>query len=311
MKRWFFLVVILVLTGCSEEIEGIDNLSKAKLGIFSQLDTSFTLYDDTLSPVHSWQFDEPYTGMSVLSNHRIMLFGFGLPEATIYDMETGRQLATLPVEEGVVAVYEYGEYVFVANSQTDLVQVYDAEYNLHTSVSTGKYPMSMAGFDNELYVINYQDEHVSVIDMDSLEIVQKWEVPKASQGILVTDSYLYIGGHGSGSKVNEFTTIVDRETGKMIDQLSTPVMPIDFVEDGESVYALSHGSNTLYQLRNQQVIADLEVAANPFAMGAIEDVLYIAGYDDDTLYVVKDMKVQQTKPLGDGPLLLFTEEAWQ
>lgn len=311
MRRWLFLFVILLLSGCTEEIEGTPNLQKAKLGVFTQLDTRFTLYDEALRTVHFWEFDEPYTGMAALSKQRLLVYGFGVPDARIYDMSTGRQLAKLRVEEGVVAVHESDDYVFIANSQTDIVSVYDSTYKLHTKLSTGNYPMSMSTYEGQLYVVNYQDEHLSVIDMQTMEIRHQWPIPQASQGILVTDRHIYIGGHGSGSKVNMTTTVLDRNTGETLQRIATPLMPIDFVEHDNTIYTLSHGSNTLYQLQNQHVVDKLEVAANPFALGMREDVLYIAGYDDDTLYEVKGMSVRKTTQIGDGPLQIFTEEAWQ
>lgn len=213
------------------------------------------------------------------------------------------------MEEGVVSAYVDETGIYLANSVTNTVKRFTLDLEEAGSIQTGDYPMSMTSFDGLLYVVNYQDFHVSVIDQSTFEEIEQFEVAKASQGIYATSDSLYIGGHGSGATVNSETQVLNRATGTAVTTIEMPMMPIAFTEQKELLYALSHGSNQLYQLNEDEVTDVLTVASNPFTLGATDQALYVAGYDDDTLYKIVDMQVVDEAKTGDGPLQLLIREA--
>lgn len=309
MKRWILGIGFLLLSGCTPHFDAIDQGDKPQLLVYSQLDATLSFYTDDFKEQGQWKFEEPYTGMALLKDDKVLLYGYGLEQATVYDLTTGRPVGDLLVEEGVVSAYVDDTGIYLANSVTNTVKRFALDLKEAGSIKTGDYPMSMTSFDELLYVVNYQDSHISVIDQSTFEQIEQFEVAKASQGVYATSDLLYIGGHGSGATVNSETQVLDRATGDPIKTIDMPMMPIAFTEQSESLYVLSHGSNQLYQLNEDAVTDVLTVASNPFTVGATDQALYVAGYDDDTLYKIVDMQVVDEVKTGDGPLQLLIREA--
>lgn len=309
MKRWIIGVGVLLLAGCTPHFDAVTEGDIPQLLVYSQLDTTLSFYTEDFKEQGQWRFEEPYTGMALLKDDKILLYGYGLGQATVYDLTTGLPVGDLSVEEGVVSAYVDETGIYLANSVTNTVKRFTLDLEEAGSIQTGDYPMSMTSFDGLLYVVNYQDFHVSVIDQSTFEEIEQFEVAKASQGIYATSDSLYIGGHGSGATVNSETQVLNRATGTAVTTIEMPMMPIAFTEQKELLYALSHGSNQLYQLNEDEVIDVLTVASNPFTLGATDQALYVAGYDDDTLYKIVDMQVVDEAKTGDGPLQLLIREA--
>lgn len=309
MKRWILGIGVLLLAGCTSQFDAIEQEEQPQLLVYSQLDTTLSFYNEDFKEQGQWEFDEPYTGMALLDKDKILLYGYGLQQATIYDLTTGKLIGDLSVEEGVVSAYVDDTGIYLANSVTNTVKRFTLDLEAAGSIQTGDYPMSMTSFDELLYVVNYQDSHVSVIDQTTFTQIEQFEVPKASQGVYATSDSLYIGGHGNGATVNSETQVLDRATGDTIHTIDMPMMPIAFTEQNESLYVLSHGSNQLYQLNEEAVTEVMTVASNPFTVGATNRALYVAGYDDDTLYKIVDMQVVDEVKTGDGPLQLLIREA--
>ncbi|OZS79055.1 hypothetical protein CF394_01135 [Tetzosporium hominis] len=309
MKRWIIGVGVLLLAGCTPHFDAVREGDSPQLLVYSQLDTTLSFYTEDFKEQGQWRFEEPYTGMALLKDDKILLYGYGLGQATVYDLTTGRPVGDLSVEEGVVSAYVDETGIYLANSVTNTVKRFTLDLEEAGSIQTGDYPMSMTSFDELLYVVNYQDSHVSVIDQSTFEEIEQFEVAKASQGIYATSDSLYIGGHGSGATVNSETQVLNRATGTAVTSIDMPMMPIAFTEQNELLYVLSHGSNQLYQLNEDAVTDVLTVASNPFTLGATDQALYVAGYDDDTLYKIVDMQVVDEAKTGDGPLQLLIREA--
>lgn len=309
MKRWMIGIGVLLLAGCTPQFDAIEQGDTPQLLVYSQLDATLSFYTEDFKEQGQWKFEEPYSGMALLEDDKILFYGYGLEQATVYDLTSGRPIGDLSVEEGTVSAYSDATGIYLANSVTNTVKRFTLDLQEAGSIQTGDYPMSMTSFDELLYVVNYQDSHVSVIEQSTFEEIEQFKVDRASQGIYATSDSLYIGGHGSGATVNSKTQLLDRTTGETTKTLDMPMMPIAFAEQGESLYALSHGSNQLYQLSEDMVTDVLTVASNPFTVGATDQALYVAGYDDDTLYKIVDMQVVDEVKTGDGPLQLLIREA--
>lgn len=298
----------MILSGCSTAFEGLPKSKNSQIGVFSQLDSTLTFYDEELSKLTKWKFEEPYTGIYGVTDDLVLLFGYGMPEAHLYNVTTGEIETTFFTGEGVVSALTDGSHLYVANSTTNQVTQFSLKGNELQSIRTGNYPMSMMITDQQLMVVNYQDTHVSIVDLEEWRVVNEWEIPKASQGIHMDEQYIYIGGHGSGAVVNQAVTILDQQTGMIKETLETPVMPIDFATLDQSIYVISHGSNTLHKIEDKEVVDSISIAANPFTVEATDESLFIAGYDDDTLYKVEDMAIVAKTPTGNGPLQIIIRE---
>lgn len=298
----------MILSGCSTAFEGLPKSKNSQIGVFSQLDSTLTFYDEELSELTKWKFEEPYTGMYGVTENLVLLFGYGMNEAHLYDVTTGEIVASYSSGDGVVSAVSDQNHIYLANSKTNQVTQFSLQGNELQTIRTGNYPMSMMIADQRLMVVNYQDIHVSVIDLEEWQVVNEWKIPKASQGIHMDEQFLYIGGHGSRAVVNHAVTILDRQTGEIMTSLDLPLMPIDFTTLDNSVYVISHGSNTLFRIENNEIKESMSIAANPFVVEATNESLFVAGYDDDTLYKVENMAIVAKTSTGNGPLQIFVRE---
>jgi len=88
-----------------------------------------------------------------------------------------------------------------------------------------------------------------------------------------------------------------------------PLMPVGLTKTKDAILVVSHGHNELY-------VADFDgnvkweqvVGANPFAVNQFKDNIVVAGYDDHTLYFIKEGQVEKTVDVGKGSFQLLVRE---
>lgn len=307
MKKWA-IVIILLMSACSPSYEAIPESESTQIGVYSQLDSTLSVYDESLNGLGTWNLDQPYTGMVLVDSETILFYGYGLVNADLYQLSTGQFISSFEVGEGTVSAVTDNNFLYVANSQTDEIKRFDNQFQQTGVIASGNYPMSMQVRDDSLYIVHYQDTRLTRIDLTKWLIEDEWDIPMASQGLWVDEQYIYIGGHGSGASMNSFTQVMDVKTGEVIKRLETPIMPIAFTKLKNHLYVMSHGSNSLYEVEGLEIRNQIPVAANPFSVLASSEFIYVAGYDDDTLYQLKNMEIVKETVTGDGPLQLFIRE---
>jgi len=191
------------------------------------------------------------------------------------------------------------------------VTSFDQEGNQLASQQLGNYPMSMTSYRDKLYVINFKDTKLSVLNMKDLKIEQEWPIQKSAHGIAVLEETheLWVGGHGEGSKPNSSVKKYDLTTGQLHGEIDMPLMPVGLKKTKDAVLVVSHGHNELYvadfdgHIKWQQ-----EVGANPFVVDQFKDYIVVAGYDDHTLYFIKDGQKEKTVDVGKGAFQLLVRE---
>lgn len=258
-----------------------------------------------------WPLSESYSGATLIGDDRILLYGHNLDHADIVQLSTGERLKEIDVGEGATnAIYDTTtKQFYIANSWTNEVTAYDESGTLKATRRTGTYPMSMLVYEGKLFVVNFKDTTLSILDAATLQKKDEWAIPKSSNGLVVVGDELWIGGHGSGSKPNDTVERRNVHSGKALPKLKLPMMPIAFLKQHDQVYALSHGENILHQLNSKgKDVAKVEVAANPFALASFADNIVVTGYDDHKLYWIDDMKVTKSQDVGEGPFQLLVRE---
>lgn len=272
---------------------------------------SIDFIDEKGKQLAVWPLSESYSGATLIGDDRILLYGHHLDHADIVQLSTGKQLTTLETGEGATnAIYDaHTKLVYIANSWTNEVTAYDKEGTLQATRHTGTYPMSMLVHDGQLFVVNFKETTLSVLDATTLKKRDTWDIPKSSNGLVVVGDELWIGGHGSGSKPNDIVERRHLQTGKTLAKLKLPLMPIAFLKHDDYVYALSHGENVLHQLNDRgKDVAQVDVASNPFAIASFADKLIVTGYDDHKLYWIDEMNVTKSQDVGEGPFQLLVRE---
>lgn len=258
-----------------------------------------------------WPLSEAYSGATLIDDDRILLYGHELDHADLIQLSTGERIAEINTGEGTTnALYDADtKLVYLANSWTNTITAYDIDGNEHAKQKTGKYPMSMLRYEQQLFVVNFKDTTLSVFDAKTLQKRADWKIPASSNGLLAVRDELWIGGHGSGSTPNDAVVRLDIHSGKMLEKFKLPMMPIAFLEQHDEIYVLSHGENILHKLDvHGKEISSEEVGANPFALASFAGHIVVAGYDDHKIYWTDGTSVERSQTVGAGPFQLLVRE---
>ncbi|OXS66935.1 hypothetical protein B1B04_23635 [Lysinibacillus sp. KCTC 33748] len=317
MKKWVFFIFSLVqliwLAGCTGKSFDPIERDQDFIASLNIQEPSLDFIDGQGNVMATWLFDKAYSGAILLENDRVLLYGHQLNEIDVYTLSTGKKLYSKKVKLGTTNVYyaENKKQFFIANSKTNTVTSFDEKGNELATQKLGNYPMSMAAYKDKLYVINYKDTKLSVLNIENLKVEQEWPIQKSSHGIAILEetNELWIGGHGEGSKPNSSVKKYDLTTGVKKGEIKMPLMPVGLTKTKDAILVVSHGHNELY-------VADFDgnvkweqvVGANPFAVNQFKDNIVVAGYDDHTLYFIKEGQVKKTVDVGKGAFQLLVRE---
>lgn len=317
LKRFAFFILSLLLVVW---LAGCTDLSfkpiKSKQNFIASLniqEPSLDFIDEQGKVIATWSFDKAYTGAVLLGDDRILLFGHQLDKIDVYTLSTGEKLYSKKVKIGTTNVYysENDKQFFITNSTTNTVTSFDEKGNELASQQLGNYPMSMAAFKEKLYIINFKDTKLSILNVKNLKVEQEWVIPKSAHGLAIIEetNELWVGGHGDGSKPNSSVKRYDLSTGELHGEIEMPLMPVGLTKTKDSVLVVSHGHNELYVADfNGKVKWQLEVGANPFVVNQFKNYIVVAGYDDHTLYFIKNGHVEKTVDVGKGAFQLLVRE---
>lgn len=317
LKKWAFfifsLLQIIWLAGCAEKSYEPIERERSFIASLNIQEPSLDFIDEDGNMLATWLFDKAYSGAILLGDDQVLLYGHQLNNIDVYTISTGEKLYSKKVEIGTTNVY-YDDNIkqfFITNSKTNTVTSFDQEGNQLASQQLGNYPMSMTSYRDKLYVINFKDTKLSVLNMKDLKIEQEWPIQKSAHGIAVLEETheLWVGGHGEGSKPNSSVKKYDLTTGQLHGEIDMPLMPVGLKKTKDAILVVSHGHNELYvadfdgHIKWQQ-----EVGANPFVVDQFKDYIVVAGYDDHTLYFIKDGQKEKTVDVGKGAFQLLVRE---
>lgn len=300
-----------MLSACSDKTFPPINSSTDFVASLNTLEPSIQFISNNLELIETWELYKPYTGFTHVSDDYIFLYGYTLEEAELFQISTGKLIATYPVHEGATFAYAVEETVYVANGKENTVTSYDVKGNEIAKADTGRYPMSMIADHNNLYVVNFKDTILSVYNINDLKLVSTWEIPTSSHGLHLVDNELWIGGHGAGSEANKVISKYNIQSGELQGEMEAPMMPIDFADAPDGfVYTVSHGNNYVYKFtKGGELVSSIKVGANPFSITTFGESLVVAGYDDHQVYFLQNGEVIKKVPVGKGPFQLIKREA--
>lgn len=312
LQKWILLVFVALLAGCSTvKYEPIDK-QQSFVATVNILQPSLQFFDDAGELLAQWQLEKAYSGATLVDEDFILLYGHQLPIAHLYELSTGKLIKEIETPAGTTNSYydAKSEQFFLANSEKNELYAFDKQGEATGSVKLRNYPMSMIAYEDQLFVVNYKDTILSVVNTATLQVEKEFPIPTSSQGLWFDErtKQLWLGGHGSGTTANDVVTILDAQTGETINELKLPLMPIAFASNGEQQAVVSHGNNMLYTIDNEQITMQQKISANPFAVNYFEDYIVVAGYDDATLYYIQDEKVIHKIETQKGPFQILTRE---
>lgn len=312
MQKWIVLVFLCLLTGCSAaNFEAIEP-TKSFVATVNILQPSIQFFNEDGQLIQEWELEEAYSGAVLVQQDFIVLYGNQLTKAHIYDLSTGELIKEIDTPIGTTNGYydEGSNRFFLTNSDTNKLYAYNVQGKEIGSVQLRNYPMSMVAHDELLYVVNYKDTILSIVNSETLQVEDEWAIPSSSQGLWFDDTrnHLWIGGHGSGTEANDKVTILDSQTGERVYSLTLPMMPVAIAGNEQQQAVVSHGSNMLYTIENKEIIAQQKISANPFAVAYFNERIVVAGYDDATLYFIKDGQAVKKVETHSGPFQILTRE---
>lgn len=310
-KIWtlFILSFAIFLGGCGESAYPAIPQTKDFVASVNIQAPSISFINEQGKVFTTWKLEEGYTGAILVGHDYILMYGFQLKKATVYNLTTGREEYKIDTGLGVTnAIYdEEQKRIYLANGKTNRVTAYNEQGKLLEEQKVGNYPMSMMIHNKQLYVVNYKDTTLSILNTTTLKPLKKWTIDKSSNGMMIVNNdQLWLGGHGEGIKPNSTVDIFDLNTGKKISQINLPMMPIGFVKNDHRVYVISHGDSALSEVSFEgKVIRKSEVGANPFTVNLFKDYVVVAGYDDHHVYFLQNGKIAKSIDVGKGPFQLL------
>lgn len=313
-------VLLIGLSACQSERYVRIPREKSVVITVNLLEGSLTFIDSNKKEeIAKWGLEKPISGATVLPDQEtILLYGTKMKQIYLYNMTMGKPLGTWDVGEGIanVKISKDKKSAYLIDQQTNSVRIVDLNGHEKAEIKVGKMPLTMVeGPDGaELYVLNFHDNILSVVDVETKKVSRTIPIKTASTGAALVPELneIWIGGHGEGVVGERNATIYSTVDGKVNSTVEVPVMPIDFETSGSNIYVLSHGTNTLRKidLKSREILGELVVGANPFDMMIVGNDLYVASYDSDEIIVVDQDRftiIDQIKT-GKGPFQIVYRE---
>jgi len=310
------LTLAFVLTGCGKnDFQPIEQ--QPIIVSVNVKDHSLSFLDPVRNKVSAaWQLDFPLSGALFLAQDQLLVYGKQADKALIYQLSTGKQIETWDIGKGAAnALLSHSkQFVYFVDQHHKSIRAFRLDGTLQYEVAVGKQPLHMyeAKDGSKLYVINFDDTTMSIIDTQLQKVVQTFGINESSAGGLLLDDRreLWVGGHGSGAEVESDIHVYNMDTGSLIRRISAPYMPVSFAQTDTGIFALSHGSSTLRKFaRNTGAeLGTIKIGANPFEMKEIGGNLYIASYDSNEIYVIdpNSLTVSSIIPVGQGPFQIMS-----
>lgn len=312
MHKWFYLFLLFVLVGCSnEKFEAIEP-TDSFVATVNILQPSLQFFNEQGELFREWTLEEAYSGATLVQDDFVLLYGNQLKEAHVYELSSGRLIRSIETPLGTTNGYfdEYSAQIFLTNSETNTLYAFKPNGEAAGTIQMRNYPMSMIANGDRLYVVNYKDTLLSIVDTKTLQVVDEWSIESSSHGLWIDTKkeQLWIGGHGAGTKANDRVTMFDLTSGQRVNEVTAPMMPVAIAGNEQQQAIVSHGSNMLYIVENETIVTEQKIAANPFAVTYFNEQIVVAGYDDATLYFIEQGQTVKEAPTNKGPFQLLTRE---
>ncbi len=167
-KSVFLLCFLFLLVGC----QGSSYISIAKdksVIITTNIKEGSLSFIDkhTKKLITTWELNEPMAGIALLPNGEdILVYGKQLEYMYVYSLAEGRQVEKYKTGKGIVnvVVSEDKKQLFAADQNAQKIRFFTINGKETGNVSTGKGPITMVEYHNQLSVLNFYDTKLTTID---------------------------------------------------------------------------------------------------------------------------------------------------
>lgn len=308
--------LLLVVSGCSKEQPIIpEDKSLAITVNIKDMTISFVDLEEK-RVMETWIFDKPYTGGVLLPDgDSLLLYGKQVKTADMYSLRTGKKIESWKTGKGIVegVTLSDSEEIALSDQERQSVRFFRFDGKETKEVSNIGNPLALIPTTSQLFVISYNSNKLTIIDRQRKEIINQFSIHSSATGAIVQEEKeeIWIGGHGLGSELESNIHVYDSKTGELKRNVSAPIMPINLLHDNEIIFALSHGSNSLYKISDEGAIqGKIVVGANPFKMSEYKNQLIVAGYDSNDIHFITkdDLALEKTLKVGKGPFQIIIRE---
>ena len=267
--------------------------------------------------MEQWEMEKPYSGGLILPDKdTLLLYGKQVETVDLYSLSKGEYVTSWKTGKGIAngkILQNEKEVVFVDQAR-NLARFFTIDGEETKAISTNQNPFTILEGEDKLYVINLNDEELTIIDKEKKVGLDSMNIHSYAAGALLRESKneLWIGGHGSGTQAEPDIHIYNLEDGSLINTIHAPLMPVNFIEKEGMIYVISHGSNTLYKIpENGEQMKSVQIGANPFEISFFQEELIVAGYDSNDIYFVdpNNLQIKHQVKVGKGPFQLIVRES--
>ncbi len=179
-------------------------------------------------------------------------------------------------------------------------------------ITVGRGPGAIAVSNrNTIYVANYNDNTVSVIDGKNNSKIDDIKVGAGPGAIAVFyGNTIYVANYNDNT-----VSVIDGKNNTKIDDIKVGAGPIaiGINEITDRVYVANYDNHTVSVIdrKNNTKIDDIKVGGGPGAIGVLyENTIYVSNYFDDTVSVIdgkNNTKIDDIK-VGAGPTAIGIDE---
>ncbi|MDQ0273713.1 YncE family protein [Cytobacillus purgationiresistens] len=318
-KLFYLLAFTGFLTACHpEHYQPIDSDANIAATINIKDMTVSFIDIDSREKITDWAVHKPYTGGIIFPDRdTFLLYGSQLETADLYSLSTGEIIGQWEVGEGIVngLLLENKKEIAFVNENDNYIHFVDLKGKESSKMTTEKDPFTVtqSADGSKMYVLSFNHEVLSVIDLQQMQRLDGFKIHSFAAGALLLDDQneLWVGGHGEGIDIERNIHIYDATTGELKKKIAVPTMPVDFAVMDDSVYIVSHGSNTLYKVAKEGEVLDSKIiGANPFTIKALDNELLVAGYDSSDVHFINpdDLRANKSVKVGSGPFQIVLRE---
>lgn len=312
-------LAVLMLCSCSNNRYPTIPEEQSIAATVNIKDMSISFIDlENMEKLNDWKMDKPYTGAVIFPDgDTLLLYGKQVETADLFSLKLGKSIGSWKTGKGIVngkLIHLNSEIALVDQNQ-DNIRFFDLDGEEKSQVKTEQNPLTIleAEKSQKLYVLSFNKEQLTVIDLKSKEKIEGFSIHPSAAGAWLNENTneIWIGGHGKGAEIEQDIHIYDLVTGHLKYKISAPFMPINFLSKDNQVFVLSHGSSKLYKLNDDgEVMDSVIVGANPFDMIFTGEYLMIAGYDSNDIHLVQPdtLEIMKTIPVGGGPFQIVLRE---
>lgn len=321
MLRLISLSMLILLVGCTSDLPPVaQNINMIATVNIKDMTISFIDMDEK-KLFSEWKMKMPYTGGLMLPNNdTLLLYGKQVDTVDLYSLSKGKKLDSWKTGKGIVTgkLLHNKQMIAFADQSEHQTRLFTLDGKELTHLETGRNPISLLEDENEakLYVISFDEERLTVVDLEKLRVKTNFSINKNTTGALFLEKEkeLWVGGHGQGEEIEQYIHVYDLNTGKLKKKIAAPTMPVNFIKNNDGIYTLSHGTSLVYKMNaNGDQLGSIKVGVNPFEMELMDGTLIVAGYDsNDVSFIdVDQLSIIKTIEVGKGPFKIITREKSQ